>query len=39
VRVDVNKRAGELTEEECTKITKCIEDPIAHGIPKYLFNR
>jgi len=39
LRIDANKRAGELTEEECSKINECIKDPLGHGIPKYLFNR
>lgn len=39
VKVDKTKRAGELTEDECKRISNCIEDPLAHGIPTYIFNR
>ena len=38
-KVDVNKRAGELSEDECKRLTDVIDDPLKHGLPTYLFNR
>lgn len=36
--VSLNKRAGELTQEEIAKIQDVINDPIAFGIPAYFLN-
>ena len=37
--VDINKRAGELSEEEIEKITNIIENPEENNLPKWLLNR
>ncbi|KAM0680957.1 ribosomal protein S18 [Glugoides intestinalis] len=36
--VDLHKKAGELTQEEITKIQEVINDPKSHGIPEYMLN-
>ncbi len=38
-RIEPNKRAGELNEADCIKISEVIKDPIAFGIPKWFVNR
>ena len=37
--VDLNKRAGELTEEEINKIVTIIQNPVEHNIPEWFLNR
>lgn len=37
--IDPRKRAGELTKEEEELLTKIIESPLAHGMPKWMLNR
>jgi small subunit ribosomal protein S18e len=39
LRLDLNKRAGELTDDEAHKITEVIKAPEAYGIPKWFLNR
>jgi len=39
LKIDPTARAGLLTEEQCSKITEIIADPISHGIPSWLLNR
>ena len=38
-RIDPKKRAGELSEAECQKISEIIEKPLDFGIPKWFLNR
>ncbi len=38
-QIDVNKRAGELTEADIEKISDIIAKPIEYGIPKWFLNR
>ena len=38
-RIDANKRAGLLTEEETNKIADVIAKPESYGIPKWFLNR
>jgi small subunit ribosomal protein S18e len=38
-RIDPNKRAGELSEDEVKKITDIIEKPLDYNIPKWFLNR
>mmetsp|Transcript_28336 Transcript_28336/g.20459 ORF Transcript_28336/g.20459 Transcript_28336/m.20459 type:complete len:156 (+) Transcript_28336:138-605(+) len=38
-QVDLNKRAGELTEAELDKISDILAKPTEYGIPKYFLNR
>ena len=37
--VDLNKRAGELTDAEVDKIVDIISDPLKYKIPTWLLNR
>jgi small subunit ribosomal protein S18e len=37
--IELHTRAGVLTEEQVTKITDMIADPVAHGIPTWFLNR
>lgn len=37
--VDMNKRAGELTEEEITRLVNVLSDPLQFKIPKWFLNR
>jgi len=37
--VDMNKRAGELTEEEITRLVGVLSDPLQFKIPKWFLNR
>lgn len=36
--VSLQKRAGELTQDEISKIQDVINDPLAYGIPSYMLN-
>ena len=38
-KLDTNRRAGDLSEEEMNKIQEIIADPVGHGIPKWFLNR
>eukprot|EP01016_Furgasonia_blochmanni_P053571 TRINITY_DN867_c0_g1_i5.p2 TRINITY_DN867_c0_g1~~TRINITY_DN867_c0_g1_i5.p2 ORF type:complete len:226 (-),score=85.22 TRINITY_DN867_c0_g1_i5:230-826(-) len=38
-RLNVNQRAGELSENDLQKIQDIIIDPVANGIPKWFLNR
>jgi len=38
-KVDTQRRAGDLSEEESTKIQEIILDPVGNGIPKWFLNR
>jgi len=38
-QIDLNKRAGELTEAELDKISDILAKPLDYGIPKYFLNR
>ena len=37
--VDLNKRAGELTEAEINKVNDILADPTQYGVPKWFLNR
>jgi small subunit ribosomal protein S18e len=37
--VDLNKRAGELTEEEINKVVTIVQNPLEHQIPNWFVNR
>jgi small subunit ribosomal protein S18e len=37
--VDMNKRAGELTEEEITRLVGVLSNPLQFKIPKWFLNR
>ena len=37
--VDLNKRAGELSEEEINHIVTIIQNPLEHQIPEWFLNR
>lgn len=37
--VDVNKRAGELNEEELERIVDVIQNPLKYDIPVWMLNR
>eukprot|EP00033_Pygsuia_biforma_P000060 GCRY01000076.1.p2 GENE.GCRY01000076.1~~GCRY01000076.1.p2 ORF type:complete len:154 (+),score=26.52 GCRY01000076.1:60-521(+) len=37
--VDINKRAGELSEEEIERLQTIIQNPLQYKIPKYYLNR
>lgn len=37
--VDKTKKAGLLTDEEVSKLTSVIENPIQHNVPSWMFNR
>ncbi|KAM3140843.1 ribosomal 40S subunit protein S18A [Paramecium bursaria] len=39
LRLDLNRRAGELTEAESQKITEVIADPQSYNIPVWFLNR
>ena len=39
LRIDVNRRAGSLTNEEMEKVEEAMLDPEKFGIPTYLYNR
>ena len=39
LRLDPNRRSGELTDAECQKITEVIADPLAYSIPRWFLNR
>jgi len=38
-KIDKNKKAGNLTKEEITKIESVIKEPIKNNIPSWLLNR
>jgi len=38
-KINPNRRAGELTEEEVNNVTNIVEDPTGNGIPKWFLNR
>ena len=38
-KVDVTKRAGEISEESWEEIAKIILDPAAYGVPQWFLNR
>ena len=38
-RIDLNRRAGELTEEEMNTITDILTKPTEYGIPQWFLNR
>ena len=38
-RIDLNRRAGELTEEEMNTITDILSKPTEYGIPQWFLNR
>jgi len=38
-QVDVNKRTGELTEEEVKTVNDILANPINYNIPKWFLNR
>mmetsp|Transcript_48453 Transcript_48453/g.65786 ORF Transcript_48453/g.65786 Transcript_48453/m.65786 type:complete len:156 (-) Transcript_48453:128-595(-) len=38
-QIDLNKRAGELTEAELDKISDILAKPLDYGMPKYFLNR
>ena len=37
--IDLNKRAGQLTEAEIDQINNIMAKPLDHGIPEYFLNR
>lgn len=37
--IDLNKRAGELSEEEIEKIVTIIQNPTSYDIPEWFLNR
>ena len=37
--VDINKRAGELTEAEINKVNEILSNPTEWGVPKWFLNR
>jgi len=37
--VNVNMRAGEITEEELARVVAVLQKPLEHKIPKYFLNR
>ena len=37
--VDLNKRAGELSEAEINKVNDILADPTQYGVPKWFLNR
>lgn len=37
--VDLNKRAGELTEDEINQIVTIVQNPLEHQIPQWFLNR
>ncbi|CAD8043291.1 unnamed protein product [Paramecium primaurelia] len=39
LRLDLTKRAGELTDDEAHKITEVIKSPEAYNIPRWFLNR
>jgi len=38
-QIDINRRAGDLTEEEINKISDIFAKPTEYGIPKWFLNR
>merc|ERR1719216_221859 len=38
-QIDINRRAGDLTEEEINKISDIFAKPTDYGIPKWFLNR
>ena len=38
-KVDIDCRAGEVSEEKWAKIAEIISDPINHGVPNWFVNR
>ena len=38
-RIDPNKRAGELTQDEVNRLNEIVADPEGHSIPIWLYNR
>jgi len=38
-KIDINRRAGDLSEDEMQKVTEIIADPVGNGIPKWFLNR
>lgn len=38
-RIDPNKRAGELTQDEVNRLNEIVADPEGHSIPVWLYNR
>jgi len=38
-KIDVQRRAGDLSESEIQKVTEIIADPVGNGIPKWFLNR
>ena len=39
LRIDTNRRAGTLSNEEMASVEECMLDPEKFGIPQYLYNR
>mmetsp|Transcript_767 Transcript_767/g.93 ORF Transcript_767/g.93 Transcript_767/m.93 type:complete len:100 (-) Transcript_767:199-498(-) len=37
--IDLNRRAGELTEEEMEKVVTIVQNPSKYDIPQWLLNR
>eukprot|EP00831_Metopus_contortus_P000745 TRINITY_DN1026_c0_g2_i3.p2 TRINITY_DN1026_c0_g2~~TRINITY_DN1026_c0_g2_i3.p2 ORF type:complete len:187 (+),score=32.67 TRINITY_DN1026_c0_g2_i3:77-637(+) len=38
-KIDPNKRAGELTQDEVNRLNEIVADPQGHNIPVWLYNR
>jgi len=38
-KIDVQRRAGDLSESEIQKVTEIIADPVGNGVPKWFLNR
>lgn len=38
-KIDLTKRAGEISEETWETVTKMISEPGTYGIPEWFFNR
>ena len=39
LKIDKNRKIGDLNEEEIKKISAMIQDPAKHGVPAWLLNR
>jgi len=38
-KINVNRRAGELSEDEVNNLTNILNDPVGNGIPAWFLNR
>lgn len=38
-KIDLSKRAGEITEETWETVGKILTEPVSYGIPSWFFNR